>query len=210
MEIRLLVVVLALVGGAVSAFGAEPMPRLSGNVAIHDPSIIATDTGWASFATGVAGAADGGMPRTKFSPDGVAWTETGPIPGGLPDWIAKELGITPRNIWAPSVSRHNGLTYLYYAASSFGRNDSAIGLMTSSAFDAAHPAAGWTDRGMVLRSQATDNFNAIDPFRIDTGDGKAWLAFGSFWDGIRLVQLDQLLLHLFELLGVHTNGGGMG
>lgn len=42
---------------------------------------------------------------------------------------------------------------------------------------------------MVLRSRAGDDFNAIDPFRIDTG-GKAYLAFGSFWQGIRLVELD--------------------
>jgi arabinan endo-1,5-alpha-L-arabinosidase len=175
---------------ASAAIAAEPMPTLTGNTAIHDPSVIATDTGWASFATGVEGASDGGMPRTKTSPDGVAWTESGAIPGGLPAWIAKELGYTPRNIWAPSVTQHNGVTYLYYSASSFGRNDSAIGLMTNAAFDPTHPADGWTDKGMVLRSHRTDNFSAIDPFRVNTSDGKAWLAFGSFWDGIRLVELD--------------------
>lgn len=187
---RLIMAALALLGSALLASAADPMPTLSGNIAIHDPSIIATDTGWASFATGVEGASDGGMPRSKSSPDGIAWTETGAISGGLPGWISQELGYVPRNIWAPSVSRHNGVTYLYYAASSFGRNDSAIGLMTSAGFDPAHPAEGWADRGMVLRSRAGDSFNAIDPFRVDTADGKAWLAFGSFWDGIRLVELD--------------------
>jgi arabinan endo-1,5-alpha-L-arabinosidase len=171
------------------ALAAEPMPRLAGNIAIHDPSIIATDTGWASFATGVEGAADAGMPRTKSSPDGITWTETGPIPGGLPAWIEAELGYVPKNIWAPAVSVHAGVTYLYYSASSFGKNDSAIGLMTIAGFDPMRPAEGWIDKGLVFRSRAGDGFNAIDPFRIDVGD-RAFLAFGSFWDGIRMIELD--------------------
>jgi arabinan endo-1,5-alpha-L-arabinosidase len=175
---------------AAPALAAEPMPPLAGNIAIHDPSIVATEDGWASFATGVEGASDGGMPRTKTSPDGISWSETGAIPGGLPEWVASELGYTPRNIWAPSASLFGGTAYLYYSASSFGRNESAIGLMTNPGFDAARPAEGWTERGMVIRSRATDNFNAIDPFRLDASDGRAWLAFGSFWDGILMVELD--------------------
>jgi arabinan endo-1,5-alpha-L-arabinosidase len=170
-------------------YAAEPMPELGGNINIHDPSVIATDTGWASFATGVEGAADGGMPRTKSSPDGITWTETGALPGGLPEWIAKELRYTPRNIWAPTVSTHDGVTYLYYSASRFGRNNSAIGVMTNAAFDARRPAEGWVDQGLVFRSKPGDWLNAIDPFRIDDG-ARAWLAFGSYWDGIRMIELD--------------------
>lgn len=184
-------IVLAALLCAAPALAAEPMPRLAGNTAIHDPSIIATESGWASFATGVEGASDGGMPRTKTSPDGIMWSETGAIPGGLPDWIPAELGYTPRNLWAPSIRLVGDTAHLYYSASSFGRNDSAIGLMTNSSFNVEHPAEGWTDQGMVLRSRSTDNFNAIDPFRFDASDGRAWLAFGSFWDGIRMVELDR-------------------
>ncbi len=181
--------ILALLLLTGSAAGAEPMPKLGGNINIHDPSIIVTETGWASFATGVEGAADQGMPRTKTSPDGITWTETGAIPGGLPAWIRPELGYRPRNIWAPTVSVHEGVTYLYYSASRFGRNNSAIGVMTSVAFDAAKPADGWIDQGLVFRSKPGDWLNAIDPFRIDVDD-RAWLAFGSYWDGIRMIELD--------------------
>lgn len=184
---RAVLIALLMLAGVAQA--AEPMPELAGNILIHDPSIIATDAGWASFATGVEGAADGGMPRTKSSPDGITWTEAGAIPGGMPDWVVKELGHTPRNIWAPSVSVHGGVTYLYYAASSFGKNDSVIGLMTNAAFDPAKPAEGWVDKGLVIRSKTGGWFNAIDPFRIDVGDA-AWLAFGSYWDGIRMIALD--------------------
>ena len=182
-----------LLGAALLVFGsaqaADPMPELSGNINIHDPSVIVTDTGWASFATGVEGAADQGMPRTKSSPDGITWTETGALPGGLPFWIGKELGYRPRNIWAPTASVHDGITYLYYSASRFGRNTSVIGVMTNAAFDARKPADGWVDHGLVFRSKSGDWLNAIDPFRIDDGE-RAWLAFGSYWDGIRMIELD--------------------
>ena len=49
--------------------------------------------------------------------------------------------------------------------------------------------AGWT-RGLVLESKATDNFNAIDPAYIADAQGHGWLAFGSFWDGIKMRRLD--------------------
>ena len=162
---------------------------LTGNVAIHDPSIAVLDNGFASFATGVEGARDGGQIRTKTSPDGLDWQEAGAIPGGMPEWVKTEMGFTPKNIWAPSVIEHGGTHYLYYSASTFGRNESVIGLMTNDDLKAADPTAGWADQGLVVRSRPEDNFNAIDPFRIDSA-GKAWLAYGSYWNGIRLVEID--------------------
>lgn len=189
---------------------AQTQPALSGNIAIHDPSILVTDEGWVSFATGVENAPDEGTPRTKTSPDGLAWTESGPLPGGLPDWIEEELGYRPRNLWAPSVFAGNGTVYLYYSASTFGSNESAIGLMTNQAFDPKNPTEGWQDQGMVVRSQGSDDFNAIDPFRIDTG-GRAFLAFGSFWDGIRMVEVDPVSgkpAADAELTPIASRGGG--
>lgn len=162
---------------------------LTGNIYIHDPSIAVLDGGLVSFATGVERAPDGGQIRTKISPDGIDWQESGALPGGLPAWIDTELGLTPPNLWAPSIFEKAGIHYLYYSASSFGRNNSAIGLMTNAALDPKAPTLGWVDQGLVFRSRSTDNFNAIDPFRIDTAEG-AFLAFGSFWDGIRLIELD--------------------
>jgi arabinan endo-1,5-alpha-L-arabinosidase len=185
-------------------------PLLSGNTAIHDPSVLVVDGHFVSFATGVEGAMDGGTPRTKISPDGLDWTESGSLPGGLPAWTVTELGYTPRNLWAPSISIHGGVAYLYYSASRFGVNDSAIGLMTNPAFDPLAPTTGWLDQGLVLRSHTGDNFNAIDPFRIDTGN-RAFLAFGSFWDGIRLVALDPAIGKPkldAELLRIASRNGG--
>jgi arabinan endo-1,5-alpha-L-arabinosidase len=183
---------------------------LTGNIAIHDPSIAVLDGGFVSFATGVENASDGGQVRTKSSPDGIDWQETGALPGGLPAWIAEELGYTPKNLWAPSVFETDSTHYLYYSASSFGRNDSAIGVMINKALDPSDPTAGWVDQGLVIRSHNGDNFNAIDPFRTDT-DGRAWLSFGSFWDGIRLVELDPVSgkpLPDAEILPIASRGGG--
>jgi arabinan endo-1,5-alpha-L-arabinosidase len=162
---------------------------LTGNIAIHDPTIAVLDDGYASFATGVEGSRDGGQIRTKTSPDGIDWQEAGAIPGGMPEWVIAEMGFTPKNIWAPSVIEHDGTHYMYYSVSSFGKNDSVIGLMTNDDLTATDPTAGWVDQGLVLRSHQGDTFNAIDPFRIDSGE-RAWLAYGSYWQGIRLVEID--------------------
>ncbi len=62
--------------------------------------------------------------------------------------------------------------------------------MTNAAFNPAKPGEGWRDQGLVLMSKDGDDFNAIDPFRVDVSDGRAYLAFGSFWSGIKLSRLD--------------------
>lgn len=178
--------ILAMLLATLAPASAAP---LSGNIAIHDPSIAVLDDGMVSFATGVERASDGGQVRTKMSPDGLDWRESGALPGRVPQWVTEALGVTPPNLWAPSVTEHDGTHYLYYSGSTFGLNNSVIGLMTNPALDTDDPTAGWTDQGLVWRSQPGDDFNAIDPFRIDVED-KAWLAFGSFWDGIRMIAPD--------------------
>jgi arabinan endo-1,5-alpha-L-arabinosidase len=178
--------ILLMLALLVTPAAAQP---LTGNIAIHDPTIAVLDDGFASFATGVEGARDGGQIRTKTSPDGIDWQEAGAIPGKMPQWVIDEMGFTPKNIWAPSVTEHDGTHYMYYSVSSFGKNDSVIGLMTNDDLKAATPTEGWEDQGLVLRSHQGDDFNAIDPFRIDSGE-RAWLTYGSYWQGIRLVEID--------------------
>lgn len=168
----------------------DRQPTLSGDIRIHDPSVIALPDGsFVAYETGRAGMTRGAI-GIRTSPDGLVWTEAGSIGKGVPKWAAEVLGYRSQNIWAPSVSKHGDTYFLYYSVSSFGINASAIGLMTATAIDARAPGEGWVDQGLVLRSTVKDNFNAIDPWRIDTSDGRAFLAFGSFWDGIRMRELD--------------------
>jgi arabinan endo-1,5-alpha-L-arabinosidase len=142
---------------------ASPQPQLTGDTRIHDPSVIEVDGRFAAFGTGQQGPTHGAI-RVKTSPDGLAWTDAGVIGKGPPEWAQAALGFKPLNVWAPSISRRGGTFFLYYCLSSFGDNASAIGLMTNTAF--------------------------IDPFRIDASEGRAWLAFGSFWSGIKLSELN--------------------
>ena len=178
-----------LLGLSAPLHAAEPQPSLTGDTRIHDPSVIEVAGKYAAFGTGEQGIYSGAI-RVKTSLDGLNWTDAGAIGKGVPKWGVEALGYQSINVWAPSVSRRDGAASLYYSLSSFGSNASAIGLMTNASFDVMKPADGWRDQGLVLRSKPGDDFNAIDPFRIDGSDGRAFLAFGSFWSGIKLVQLD--------------------
>jgi arabinan endo-1,5-alpha-L-arabinosidase len=94
--------------------------------------------------------------------------------------------------WAPDVIHLTNRYLLYYTASTWGRKTSAIGLATNPTLDPDDPKFAWTDGGLVIQSGDRDNFNAIDPSIAQDAQGNLWLAFGSFWSGIKLVQLDSL------------------
>ena len=80
---------------------------------------------------------------------------------------------------------------MYYSVSTFGSQDSAIGLATSPTLDPAAPNYGWTDQGPVIQSNpGQDPYNTIDPAIIQTPAGDVWMTFGSFWNGVYLTQLD--------------------
>jgi len=186
--VAVLTVGVLLAAGPVMAAPLQPV--LTGDIRIHDPSVIELPDGsFVAYETGRSGMTRGAI-GIRTSPDGLAWTDAGSIGKGVPKWAAEVLGYRSQNIWAPSVSKQDDTYFLYYSVSSFGINASAIGLMTASSIDPKAPGEGWTDQGLVLRSNIKDNFNAIDPWRIDTADGRAFLAFGSFWDGIRMRELD--------------------
>jgi arabinan endo-1,5-alpha-L-arabinosidase len=81
---------------------------------------------------------------------------------------------------------------MYYSASSFGKNSSAIGLVTNKTLDPASPNFKWEDKGMVVQSIAgRDQWNAIDPNVAFDENGIPWLNFGSFWNGIKMVKLEK-------------------
>lgn len=177
----LLAIVVALTG--ISPVGAEPVRPV--DPVSHDPSVIRAGRYFYSFGTGDS--ANPSYLPIQRSTDLLHWESAGTVFTTPPDWVSRELGFTPRDLWAPDISYFDGLYHLYYAGSSFGTNNSVIGLATTPTLD----PATWTDRGMVLRSTPTDNVNTIDPELFIDVDGTAWLAFGSFWDGIKMRRIDR-------------------
>ena len=154
-------------------------------VRAHDPSTIVKCNGeyW-GFYTGR------GIPSCH-SRDLTNW-EAGPrVFTNAPDWVAEAV---PENrwmhFWAPDVIQLDDRYLLYYSVSTFGKNRSAIGLATNPTLDPQDPRFHWTDEGIVVQSADTNNYNAIDPAVCRDAEGKLWLAFGSYWTGIKLIQLD--------------------
>lgn len=163
--------------------------ELRGDLAAHDPALMAGANGAPSyvFSTGDGAVADGTI-QIRLSEDGHNWRSAGTVWDVKPEWLKKAVpGVD--NLWAPEVHLHRGIYYLYFAASRFGTNRSVIALATNTTLDSSDPHYSWVDRGQVISSRGSDDFNAIDPAIIEDSDGTPWMAFGSFWSGIRMVKL---------------------
>ena len=88
------------------------------------------------------------------------------------------------------VAYFNNLYHLYYSVSTFGSQESAIGLATSPTLDPSDSAYEWTDRGPVIESNVGDPYNTIDPSIIQASNGEIWMTFGSYWSGIYTRRID--------------------
>ncbi|MCX6905778.1 MAG: arabinan endo-1,5-alpha-L-arabinosidase [Verrucomicrobia bacterium] len=160
----------------------------SRRITTRDPcSIVKCQDDYWVFYTGR------GVP-SYHSKDLVKWERGPAVFNAPPAWIA---GTVPENrrmsYWAPDIMKVGDRYLLYYSVSSFGKMTSAIGLATNPTLNPNDPAYHWTDQGVVVRTQEGqpgEAFNAIDPSVFHDRDGSLWLTFGSYWSGIKLVQLE--------------------
>ena len=173
--------------GALNARKPQAIPLTGDYWGTHDPSIIKAGNTWYVFATGKA--RDGGQFQIRCSNDLHAWRFCGHVFDAIPDWIHRESPET-KELWAPDISYEQGEYRLYYAYSLFGKNISGIALATNKTLDRSRPDYQWIDRGLVLRSTAADDYNAIDPNFVTDEHHHAWIVFGSFWSGIKLRRLN--------------------
>jgi arabinan endo-1,5-alpha-L-arabinosidase len=149
---------------------------------LHDPSIIRAGGTFYIFSTG-----RGVFERS--STDLFHWKRLGRVFGVNPQWTRD---YSPGgSLWAPDISYVDGEYRLYYAVSSFGKTYSAIGLAINKTLDRDSPDYRWIDRGKVIETPAKNNWNAIDPCAFDDAEGKNWMVLGSWWTGLKLVQLDR-------------------
>ncbi len=168
---------------ALSVVAQEP---LTGSLGIHDPSTMIKSGGrYYVFATG-------NNIASKSSADKLNWS-SGPnifSSATRPPWTTNAVPGFTGTFWAPDIILLNGVYHLYYSVSTFGSQVSGIGLVTNPTLDPASPDYLWTDQGAVIQSSGSVNYNAIDPSVFLAADGRLWMTFGSFWDGIKMVQLD--------------------
>jgi len=162
--------------------------QLTGDYAgTHDPSIGREGNKYYVFATGLA--PGGGQFAIRCSSNLTDWKLCGRVFDKIPEWI-HEASPGTKELWAPDISYFNGRYHLYYAYSLFGVNTSGIALATNETLDPQSPRYRWKDEGLVLRSTATDDFNAIEPNVVLESDGQPWLSLGSFWSGIKMRKID--------------------
>jgi arabinan endo-1,5-alpha-L-arabinosidase len=159
---------------------------LQGNLSAHDPSTIVKDGAkyWV-FATGR------GI-ISLYSTNLTAWQAGPPVFTNRPTWTTNAVPGFRGTYWAPDIIHIKDKFLLYYSVSTWGSQTSAIGLATSQSLDPANPHYGWTDCGIVIQSSPRDSFNTIDPSVTLDNSGRLWLAFGSYWSGIKIVQLDPI------------------
>ena len=157
----------------------------SDTLMVHDPVMAYSHDTYHVFSTGR------GIQHAT-SKDMKTWTlHVEPTMSVIPKWAHDSVQGFRDHVWAPDIIRYRDRWWLAYSCSTFGKNTSAIGLLSTRDLT---PGCIWDDEGpLVCSREGRDNWNAIDAnFVIDDND-QPWLVFGSFWDGIQMVPLDSTM-----------------
>lgn len=155
------------------------------SISVHDPVMAKQNDTYYLFCTGW------GI-SVWSSKDMKEWKREKPVFAEAPEWAKEAVKGFRGHIWAPDIAFFNNKYYLYYSVSSFGKNTSCIGLATNVTLDPNDPDFKWVDHGKVIQSfPGKTNWNAIDPNLIVAEDGTPYLTWGSFWDGLKLVKMNE-------------------
>lgn len=153
---------------------------------VHDPVMAYEDGTYYLYCTGqeITQMTSKDMKNWTVNPNGV-------LDGKIPSWTRDSVPGLGRHLWAPDIIHYNNVWYMAYSCSTFGKNTSAIGLLSN---DKLSNTNGWKDDGCIIASKGgRDNWNAIDPNFVIDDNNNPWLVWGSFWDGIQLIPLDKTM-----------------
>lgn len=158
------------------------------DISVHDPVVIKQKDTYYLYCTGE------GI-TCYSSKDLKNWKREPSVFKEKPVWTDSVVPEFKNHIWAPDISLHNNIYYLYYSVSAFAKNTSSIGVATNTTLNPADAAYKWVDHGIVIQSVPNrDMWNAIDPNLTFDENNTPWLAFGSFWNGLKMVKLNPDLL----------------
>ena len=161
----------------------EP-PFEPNNPYVHDPVMAKDGDTYYVFGTGV------GI-SVMSSKDLKTWKKEAPIFSEVPEWTKEALPGFSNHIWAPDIIFYQGRYHIFYSCNAKpGKPHAAIGHASTPTLDPESSDFKWTDHGKIVQSvMGRDTWQAIDANAIIDESGTPWLAFGSFWDGIKLVKL---------------------
>lgn len=154
---------------------------LSGDTGVHDPTyIVENGTHWV-FSTGQ------GI-QVLWSSNGTTYNRGIQVFSSEPAWWSQYVpNHTKLDVWAPDIFYYNGKYHLYYSISSFGSNTSAIGLISCTSI----AKGDWVDQGVVLSSNSSSTYNAIDPNLFADKNGNLYMSFGSWFAGIYVTAISK-------------------
>ena len=164
----------------------EALARRNGCLGTHDPHLFKDEVNQVYYTS--ASSPGGGLRRSK---DLIHWEYAGrALPMEAPEaavkWCWYSEQFQAKSVWAPEVHVVNGKYRMYYSVSTFGHRLSYIGMAESD-----KPEGPYEDRGEIVKTTEQSPVNAIDANLITDADtGAQYMNFGSFWGGIRQIQLD--------------------
>ncbi len=174
-----------------------PAPKTvaGAGVDVHDPNLIRDGAGtyWLYGTHNTLASSTDLTTFTKVS--------AGIFTSDFSWWASKNTtgGGGRTDLWAPSVMFANGKYYQYYSIPIYGTPgvagtnlgaEAVIALATGPT-----PTGPWTDAGEIIascgtRPGCTTKYNAIDPAPFVDDAGKWWMIFGSWEDGMHILELD--------------------